>query len=118
MPRIKRGMMTRKRHNNVIKQAKGYFGLKKNVYQVAHEAVMKSGNYAYRDRRQKKRDFRRLWITRISAACRNEGINYSTFMAALTRSEVELDRKVLSDMAIHDAAAFTSLVQQLGLIPA
>jgi large subunit ribosomal protein L20 len=110
--------MTRKRHNNVIKQAKGYFGLKKNVYQVAHEAVMKSGNYAYRDRRQKKRDFRRLWITRISAACRNEGINYSTFMAALTKSEVELDRKVLSDMAINDPAAFTALVQQLGLTAA
>lgn len=118
MPRIKRGMMSRKRHNNVIKSAKGYFGLKKNVYQVAHEAVMKSGNYAYRDRRQKKRDFRRLWITRISAACRMEGVNYSTFMAALTKSEVELDRKVLSDMAINDPASFTALVQQLGLIAA
>jgi large subunit ribosomal protein L20 len=118
MPRIKRGVMARKRHNNVIAQAKGYYGLKKNVYQVAHEAVMKSGNYAYRDRRQKKRDFRRLWITRISAACRNEGINYSTFIAALTKSDMEMDRKVLSDIAINDPAGFTAIVQQLGLINA
>jgi large subunit ribosomal protein L20 len=113
MARVKRGMMTRKRHNNVIKQAKGYWGLKKNVYQVAHEAVMKSGNYAYRDRRNKKREFRRLWITRISAACRIEGTTYSAFIANLNKSGIELDRKVLSDMAIHDASGFATLVKQV-----
>ena len=118
MPRVKRGVMVKKRHNKIRYQAKGYFGQKKNVFQVAHEAVNKSGNYAYRDRRQKKRDFRRLWITRISAACRNEGVNYSTFMAALTKSEVELDRKVLSDMAINDPGAFSALMQQLGVVAA
>jgi large subunit ribosomal protein L20 len=115
MPRVKRGVMTHKRHKKVIGQAKGYFGLKKNVFQVANEAVMKSGNYAYRDRRNKKRDFRRLWITRISAACRNEGTTYSAFIAALNTSGIALDRKVLSDMAIVDAAGFAALVKQLGL---
>ena len=118
MPRVKRGVMTRKRHNNVIKQAKGYYGLKKNVYQVAHEAVMKSGNYAYRDRRNKKREFRRLWITRISAGCRAAGTTYSVFIAALTKSGVEMDRKVLSDMAIQDVASFNGLIKQFGLVPA
>ena len=110
--------MTRKRHNNVIKQAKGYYGLKKNVYQVAHEAVMKSGNYAYRDRRNRKREFRRLWITRISAGCRAAGTTYSAFIAALTKSGVEMDRKVLSDMAIQDIASFNALIKQFGLVPA
>ncbi|GAB4451665.1 MAG: 50S ribosomal protein L20 [Armatimonadaceae bacterium] len=118
MPRVKRGVMTRKRHNNVIKQAKGYFGLKKNVFQVAKEAVMKSGNYAYRDRRNKKREFRRLWIARINAACRNEGTTYSAFMSALTKSDVGLDRKVLADMTINDPAAFAALVKQLNLVAA
>jgi large subunit ribosomal protein L20 len=115
MPRVKRGVMTHKRHKKVIDQAKGYYGLKKNVYQVANEAVRKSGNYAYRDRRNKKREFRRLWITRLSAACRNEGTTYSAFIAALNGSGIGLDRKVLSDMAITDAGAFTALVKQLGL---
>jgi large subunit ribosomal protein L20 len=118
MPRIKRGMMTRKRHNNVIKQAKGYYGLKKNVYQVAHEAVMKSGNYAYRDRRNRKREFRKLWITRINAACRNAGTSYSAFIHALSQSGIEMDRKVLSDLAIRDEAAFDALIKQVGLAAA
>jgi large subunit ribosomal protein L20 len=107
--------MTHKRHKKVIGQASGYFGLKKNVYQVANEAVRKSGNYAYRDRRNKKRDFRRLWITRISAACRNGGTTYSAFINALTTSGIALDRKVLSDMAIHDPNGFTALIGQIGL---
>lgn len=115
MPRVKRGVMTHKRHKKVIDQAKGYFGQKKNVYQSANEAVRKSGNYAYRDRRNKKREFRRLWIARINAACRAEGTTYSAFIAALTNSSIDLDRKVLSDLAITDAAAFTALVKQLGL---
>jgi large subunit ribosomal protein L20 len=106
--------MTHKRHKKIIKKAEGYFGLKKNVFQVANEAVMKSGNYAYRDRRNKKREFRRLWIARIGAACRNNGTTYSQFLNALTKSDVALDRKVLSDMAINDPAAFTALVKQLG----
>jgi large subunit ribosomal protein L20 len=114
MPRVKRGVMTHKRHKKIIDQASGYFGRKKNVFQVANEAVAKSGNYAYRDRRNKKRDFRRLWIARISAACRNEGATYSTFIAALNKSGIELDRKVLSDMAIQDAAGFVTLLRQLG----
>lgn len=114
MPRVKRGVMTHKRHKKIIKQASGYFGRKKNVFQVANEAVAKSGNYAYRDRRNKKRDFRRLWIARISAACRNGGATYSTFIAALNKSGVELDRKVLSDIAINDPAGFESLLRQVG----
>ncbi|MGC4044565.1 MAG: 50S ribosomal protein L20 [Armatimonas sp.] len=115
MPRVKRGVMTKKRHKKIINQAEGYFGLKKNVYQVANEAVMKSGNYAYRDRRNKKREFRRLWIVRIGAACRNGGTTYSAFIHALSTSGIDLDRKVLSDMAIHDAAGFTALLKQLKL---
>jgi large subunit ribosomal protein L20 len=115
MPRVKRGVMTHKRHKKIIKEAKGYYGLKKNVYQVANEAVSKSGNYAYRDRRNKKREFRRLWITRISAACRAEGTTYSAFIAAMTKANVGLDRRVMSDMAIHDPAGFTALIRQVGL---
>ena len=115
MPRVKRGVMTHKRHKKVISQAKGYYGLKKNVYQVANEAVRKSGNYAYRDRRNKKRAIRRLWITRINAICRNEGTTYSTFIAELTKSGIALDRKVLSDMAITDEGGFIALLKQLGL---
>ena len=110
--------MTHKRHKKIIGQASGYFGAKKNVFQVANEAVAKSGNYAYRDRRNKKRDFRRLWITRISAACRISGVTYSAFIAALNKSGVELDRKVLSDLAIVDPAGFTALLRQVGFTPA
>lgn len=118
MPRIKRGMMAHKRHRKIIGQAKGYYGLKKNVFQVANEAVMRSGNFAYRDRRNKKREFRRLWIARISAACRQEGISYSVFMAALTKSAITLDRKVLSEMTISDSAGFTALLKQIGVVAA
>lgn len=118
MPRVKRGVMTHKHHKKVISQAKGYWGLKKNVYQVANEAVMKSGNYAYRDRRNKKRDFRRLWIARISAACRNGGTTYSAFIHALGHSGIALDRKVLSDMAVRDPDGFTALLKQVGAPPA
>ena len=115
MPRIKRGVMTKKRHNKIIKAAKGYFGSRKSIFQTANEAVNKAGNYAYRDRRVKKRTFRRLWITRISAACRNGGSKYSEFICALNKSGIVLDRKVLSDMAIHDPSAFTALLKQVGV---
>ena len=115
MPRVKRGVMVKKRHNKIIKQAKGYFGSRKNVFQTANEAVAKAGNYAYRDRRVKKRDFRRLWIARIGAACRNGGTRYSVFICALGKSGIVLDRKVLSDMAINDPGAFTALLKQVGV---
>lgn len=115
MPRVKRGVMVKKRHNKIIKQAKGYFGSRKNVFQTAHEAVNKAGNYAYRDRRVKKRDFRRLWITRISAACRNGGSTYSAFIHALGKSGIDLDRKVLADMVVNDPGAFTALLKQVGV---
>ena len=115
MPRVKRGVMTHKRHKKIIGQASGYFGAKKNLFKTANEAVAKAGNYAYRDRRNKKRDFRRLWITRISAACRNGGTTYSAFIAAMNTANVSLDRKVLSDMAIHDPDGFTALLKQVGL---
>lgn len=116
MPRVKRGVMAHKRHKKIIKAAEGYFGARKNVFQIANEAVAKAGNYAYRDRRNKKRDFRRLWITRISAACRNAGTSYSVFMAAMTKSEVELDRKVLADMVVFDGPGFITLLKQLGVV--
>jgi large subunit ribosomal protein L20 len=115
MPRVKRGVMTHKRHKKIINAASGYFGGKKNLFKTANEAYGRSGNFAYRDRRNKKREFRRLWITRISAACRAADTTYSAFIAALTKSGLELDRKVLSDMAIHDEAGFNALVKQLGL---
>jgi large subunit ribosomal protein L20 len=107
--------MTHKRHKKIISRASGYFGAKKNLFKTANEAVARSGNYAYRDRRNKKRDFRRLWITRISAACRNAGTTYSAFIAALGHSQVALDRKVLSEMAISDPDGFTALLKQIGL---
>jgi large subunit ribosomal protein L20 len=113
MPRVKRGVMVKKRHKKIIDQASGYFGAKKNLFKTANEAVQRSGNFAYRDRRNKKREFRRLWITRISAACRNGGTTYSAFIHALANSGIALDRKVLSDMAIHDPNGFTTLLKQL-----
>ena len=112
MPRVKRGTMTRKRHAKIIKLASGYWGGKHRLFKTAKEQVMKSGQYAYRDRRAKKRDFRRLWITRISAACRENGLAYGRFMEALKKSGVELDRKVLADMAVVDALSFAALVEQ------
>ncbi len=112
MARVKGAMMTRKRRNKILKLAKGYWGNKSKHFKMAKEAVMKSGNYAYVGRRLKKRDFRRLWIARISAGCKQNGINYSQFMNGLKKSGCTLNRKVLSEIAIHDAAAFTALVEQ------
>lgn len=105
-------MMTRKRRNKILKLAKGYWGNKSKHFKMAKEAVMKSGQYAYIGRRLKKRDFRRLWIARISAGCKMNGINYSQFMNGLKKSGSTLNRKVLSEIAIHDEAAFAALVEQ------
>ena len=112
MARVKGAMMTRKRRKKVLKLAKGYFGAKSRLFRVAKEAVMKSGQYAYIGRKQKKRNFRQLWITRISAGCRANGVNYSTFMNGLKKAGVELNRKRLSEIAIADPAAFTALVER------
>ena len=112
MARIKGAMMTRKRRKKAIKLAKGYWGSKKNHYKLANEQVMKSLKYAYVGRKLKKRDFRRLWITRISAACRMNDINYSTFMNGLKKAGVTLNRKMLSEIAIADPAGFTALVEK------
>ena len=110
--RIKRAVTALKKKRKIMKQAKGYFGAKSKLYRVAREAVMKSGQYAYIGRKQRKRDFRRLWITRISAAARAEGMNYSTFMNGLKKAGIELNRKMLSEIAINDSAAFASLVEK------
>ncbi|MCW3053989.1 MAG: ribosomal protein [Chthonomonadales bacterium] len=110
MPRVKRGMMTHKRHKKVLETTKGYWGGKRNLFKTANEQFMKSGNYAYRDRRNKKREFRALWITRISAACRAEGMQYCRFIEGLTKAGITLDRKVMAEMAISDPASFTQLV--------
>ncbi len=112
MARVTGGMTTRKRHKKILKLAKGYRGGKSKLFRVANEAVMKSLVYAYKGRRLKKRDFRRLWITRISAACKMNGMNYSTFMCGLKKAGITMNRKMLSEIAIHDAAAFTMLVEQ------
>ena len=112
MARVKRGTMTHKRHHKILKLASGYWGAKSRLFKTAKEQVMKSGNYAYRDRRAKKREFRRLWITRISAACRANDMQYGRFIEALTKAGIDLDRKVLSDMAIADAQSFTTLVER------
>ena len=111
MARIKGAMMTRKRRKKTLKLAKGYWGSKSKHFKMAKQQVMKSGNYAFVGRKAKKRDFRRLWITRISAACRAQGINYSSFMNGLKKSGIDLNRKMLSEMAIHDAASFAQLVE-------
>ncbi len=111
MARIKGAMMTRKRRKKTLKLAKGYWGSKSKHFKMAKEQVMKSGNYAFVGRKQKKRDFRSLWITRINAACRAEGVNYSTFMNGLKKSGIELNRKMLSEMAIHDPKSFSALVE-------
>ena len=112
MARIKGAIMTRKRRNKVLKLAKGYYGSKHALFKTAKEAVMKSGNYAYIGRKQKKRDFRKLWITRISAGCKANGMNYSTFMNGLKKAGINLNRKMLSEIAIADPAAFTELCNQ------
>ena len=113
MARIKGALATRKRRKKVLKLAKGYFGAKSKLFKTAKEAVMKSGNYAYIGRKQRKRDFRRLWITRISAACKANGTNYSTFMNGLKKAGIILNRKMLSEIAISDPAAFTALVEKV-----
>lgn len=112
MARIKRGLMRHKRHKKVIKAATGYWGRKKNVFKRAHEQVMKSGQYAFRDRRAKKRDFRRLWIARLSASCRLCGVKYSDFIHGMTVKGMKLDRKALSEIAIHDFDTFKAIVAQ------
>ena len=106
MPRVKRGVTARARHKKILALAKGYRGRRKNVYRIAKQAVMKAGQYAYRDRRQKKRQFRQLWIARINAAARECGISYSKFMNGLKKAAVEIDRKVLADLAVFDKPAF------------
>lgn len=112
MARVKGAMMTRKRRNKTLKLAKGYFGSKHKLFKTAKEAVMKSGNYAYIGRKQRKRDFRRLWITRISAAAKMNDMNYSTFMNGLKKAGIQMNRKMLSELAISDPKAFTVLTEQ------
>jgi len=112
MARVKRGVVARARHKKILKKAKGYYGARSKVYRVAKQAVIKAGQYAYRDRRARKRVFRALWITRINAAARTNGLSYSRFMNGLSRAGIEVDRKMLADLAVHDAAAFTALAEQ------
>jgi large subunit ribosomal protein L20 len=112
MPRVKRGVTARARHKKVLKAAKGYYGHRSRVYRVAKQAVIKAGQYAYRDRRRRKRDFRSLWITRINAAARLSDLSYSRFMDGLHKAGIEIDRKVLADIAVNDAAAFAGLVEK------
>jgi large subunit ribosomal protein L20 len=113
MPRVKRGVTAHARHKKILALAKVYRGRRKNVFRIAKQAVMKAGQYAYRDRRTRKRVFRQLWIARINAASRGLGLTYSKFMAGLKKANIEIDRKVLSDMAIHDPAGFGSIVDKV-----
>ena len=113
MPRVKRGVTARARHKKILALAKGYRGRRKNVYRVAKQAVMKAGQYAYRDRRTRKRVFRALWIARINAGARSHGVTYSRFIAGLKKASIELARKVLADMAVNDPAAFGSIVAKV-----
>ena len=112
MPRVKRGVTARARHKKVLSQAKGYRGRRKNVYRIAKQAVMKAGQYAYRDRRQRKRQFRTLWIARINAAARELGLTYSVFMNGLKKAAIEIDRKVLADLGVFDKPAFAAIAEQ------
>ena len=111
MARVKRGVNAKKRHNNILKQAKGYFGAKSKLFRTANQAVMKSLNYAYIGRKQRKRDFRKLWITRINAAARINGMSYSKFISGLKKANITINRKMLSEMAINDPAGFAKLVE-------
>ncbi len=113
MPRVKRGVTAHARHKKILKLAKGYYGARSRVFRVAKQAVIKAGQYAYRDRRQRKRQFRALWIARINAAARECGMSYSRFMDGLKKASINLDRKVLADMAVHDKEAFAELVKQV-----
>ncbi len=112
MARVKRGVVAKARHKRILDKAKGYYGARHKVYRVAKQAVTKAGQYAYRDRRQRKREFRALWITRINAAARIHGLSYSRFINGLKKAEIEIDRKVLADLAVHDAEAFGALAEQ------
>jgi large subunit ribosomal protein L20 len=111
MPRVKTGVVRRRRHKKILKLAKGFYSGRRKHFRKAKEQIERSMMYAFRDRKQKKRDFRKLWIVRINAACRLNGMNYSTFMNGLNKSGIELDRKILADMAMNDAAAFTAVVE-------
>ena len=113
MPRVKRGVTARARHKKVLSKSKGFRGRRGNVYRVAKEAVMKAGQYAYRDRRNRKRDIRALWITRINAAVRELGMSYSVFMAGMKKAKIEIDRKVLADLAVLDKPAFAKIAGQI-----
>ena len=112
MARVKRGVTARARHKKVLKKAKGYYGARSRVYRVAKQAVIKAGQYAYRDRRQRKRQFRQLWIVRINAGARMNGLSYSQFMNGLKKAQIEIDRKVLADLAMNEQAAFSQLVEK------
>jgi len=112
MPRIKRGVTARRRHKKILARAKGYYGARSRVFRVAKQAVIKAGQYAYRDRRQRKRQFRALWITRINAASRACGLSYSRLIAGLRKAEIGLDRRVLADLAVHDKDAFAVVVEK------
>ena len=112
MPRVKRGVVAKARHKKILKKAKGYYGARSKLYKTARQAVTKSGQYAYRDRRQRKRQFRALWIARINAAARLHELSYSRFINGLKKAEIEIDRKILADLAVHDAAAFGVLAEQ------
>lgn len=112
MSRVKRGVVARRRHKKIMKQAKGYYGARSRVFRVAKQAVIKAGQYAYRDRRVRKRQFRALWIARINAAARTNGMSYSRFIAGLKKANIEIDRKVLADIAVHEKAAFAAIVEK------
>lgn len=112
MARVKRGVTAGHRHKKVLSKAKGYYGARRKVYRAAKQAVIKAGQYAYRDRRQKKREFRALWIARINAAARTHGLSYSRMINGLAKAGVEIDRKVLADLAVHDSAAFGAIAEQ------
>ncbi|MGH8475356.1 MAG: 50S ribosomal protein L20 [Methylococcales bacterium] len=111
MPRVKRGVTAKARHKKILKQAKGYYGARSRVFRVAKQAVIKAGQYAYRDRKQRKRQFRQLWIVRINAAARECGLSYSRFMDGLKKASIEIDRKVLADLAVRDKQAFAELAK-------
>ena len=112
MPRVKRGVTAHRRHKKILKQAKGYYGARSRIFRVAKQAVIKAGQYAYRDRRQRKRQFRSLWITRINAQSRVNGMSYSRLIAGLKKAEIGLDRRVLADLAVHDKPAFAAVVEK------
>ena len=112
MPRVKRGVVAHRRHKKVLKQAKGYYGARSRIFRVAKQAVTKAGQYAYRDRRQRKRQFRALWITRINAQSRANGLSYSRLINGLKKADIGLDRRVLADLAVHDKEAFAAIVEQ------